>query len=197
MKVSRILGAGEWGIFSTSDDEAGKNERIRQIQVLLMIFVFGGIFGFLYEELFYRIDLGYFVKRGTTFGPWIPIYGFGAVFIIAATRQIRKNPALVFVSAGVISGILEFITGYVCYHMFQLRLWDYNIEIWNWLNIGGYVCLRSVLFFAVSGILLCYLVLPIIERITRQLSPKSVTVVSVVPAALFVGDMIISFLHRI
>ena len=44
--------------------------------IVLLIFTFGGIFGFIYETLFYRIDLGYFVKRGTTYGPWIPIYGF-------------------------------------------------------------------------------------------------------------------------
>ena len=45
--------------------------------IIMLIFTFGGIFGFIYETLFYRIDLGYFVKRGTTYGPWIPIYGFG------------------------------------------------------------------------------------------------------------------------
>ena len=45
--------------------------------IVLLIFTFGGIFGFIYETFFYRIDLGYFVKRGTTFGPWIPIYAFG------------------------------------------------------------------------------------------------------------------------
>lgn len=45
--------------------------------IILLIFTFGGIFGFIYETFFYRIDLGYFMKRGTTYGPWIPIYGFG------------------------------------------------------------------------------------------------------------------------
>ncbi len=47
--------------------------------ILLLIFTFSGIFGFIYETLFYRIDLGYFVKRGTTYGPWIPIYAYGRV----------------------------------------------------------------------------------------------------------------------
>ena len=45
-------------------------------RILLLVFVVSGIFGFIYETFFYRIDLGYFVKRGTTYGPWIPIYGF-------------------------------------------------------------------------------------------------------------------------
>ena len=56
---------------------------------ILLVFSFGGIFGFLYEELFYYIDLGYLVKRGTTFGPWIPIYGVGAVLIVLSTSCCR------------------------------------------------------------------------------------------------------------
>ena len=52
-------------------------DKTTKILIILLIFTFGGIFGFIYETFFYRIDLGYFVKRGTTFGPWIPIYGFG------------------------------------------------------------------------------------------------------------------------
>ncbi len=42
----------------------------------------GGIFGFIYEEIFYRIDFGYFVKRGTAFGPWI-------LFTFAAAEGFR------------------------------------------------------------------------------------------------------------
>ena len=63
-------------------------------KLLLLIFVFGGFFGFLYEELFYLIDLGYLVKRGTTFGPWIPIYGFGALFIVLITTRFNQIPRL-------------------------------------------------------------------------------------------------------
>ena len=60
------------------DEEKSVNDLIK---LAFLVFVFSGFFGFIYEEIFYRIDLGYFVKRGTTFGPWIPIYGFGSIFI--------------------------------------------------------------------------------------------------------------------
>ena len=53
--------------------------------MLMLIFAFGGIFGFIYEEIFYRFDLGEWVKRGTTFGPWIPIYGFGGLHTEGST----------------------------------------------------------------------------------------------------------------
>ena len=36
------------------------------IYFIMLIFLFGGVVGFIYEVLFYRIDMGYFMKRGTT-----------------------------------------------------------------------------------------------------------------------------------
>lgn len=39
----------------------------------------GGVFGFLYEELFYLIDLGRLVKRGSTFGPWFQIWDYSNI----------------------------------------------------------------------------------------------------------------------
>lgn len=171
-------------------------EKGRWIQVLLLLFVFGGVFGFIYEELFYRIDLGYFVKRGTTYGPWIPIYGFGAVLIMLATEHIRKKPVLVFLMAGLVSGVLEFATGYILHHVSGVRLWDYNTEIWNWLNIGGYVCLRSVLFFAVSGIMLRYLVYPLVRKFAESCSRRKIRIIAGSLTVLCLGDMLISFLAK-
>ena len=40
------------------------------------------------------------------------------------------------------------------------RCWDYNSEILNFGNIGGFVCLRSVLFFGLSSLILIYLIVP-------------------------------------
>ena len=42
-----------------------------------------------------------------------------------------------------------------------IRWWDYNTEIWNWGNIGGYVCLRSVAVFALAGYALMQIVVPL------------------------------------
>ena len=62
------------------------------IYFIMLIFLFGGVVGFIYEVLFYRIDMGYFMKRGTTMGPWIPIYGFGSVFILLTTEKVKSRP---------------------------------------------------------------------------------------------------------
>ncbi len=173
-------------------DKISISEKKDKLLILFLIFTFGGIFGFIYEELFYLIDLGYLVKRGTTFGPWIPIYGFGAILIIITTNRIRRFPVAVFAVAAIVSGILEFVTGYVLLHIQGVRLWDYNTEIWNWGNIGGYICARSVLFFGVSALFLQYAVYPMTRKFQTICRRDIFFVISVVPAALFVIDIIIS-----
>ena len=121
------------------------------ISIICLLFVIGGIFGFIYEEIFYKIDLGYFVKRGSTFGPWIPIYGYGSLLIVLMSYWARKKPWLVFVLNCLVTGILELGTGFVLDKYFNLRLWNYNEEIWNWGNYNGYICIRSVLIIPVHA----------------------------------------------
>ena len=113
------------------------------LNILFLVMILSSIFGFIYEEFFYRIDLGYFVKRGSTFGPWIPIYFFGGGLIALISYRFKKSPLLVFVINCVVTGILEYGTGYVLYEFLGIRLWDYNTEIWNfrkykWLHMFAF-----------------------------------------------------------
>ena len=157
--------------------------------LLILIMVCSGVFGFIYEEFFYRIDLGYFNKRGSSYGPWIPIYVFGGAAYTLLVYNYKENPLLVFLLCVVVSGIMEYVTGWVLYNVFHTRLWDYNTEIWNFGNIGGYICLRSVLFFGVSGLLLIYAVIPILIKVTEAADPAVLTVVCRVLAAAFIIDI--------
>ena len=161
------------------------------INLLILIMAFSGVFGFIYEELFYRIDLGYFVKRGSTFGPWIPIYVFGGAAFTMLVYRFNDNPLLVFLLCVLVSGVMEFVTGYVLYHVFNTRLWDYNTEIWNFGNIGGYICLRSVLFFGLSGLALVYMVIPIMIRLVGMADARIISIVSRCLAVLFVTDCVL------
>lgn len=165
---------------------------------LLLVFSFGGIFGFLYEEIFYYIDLGYLVKRGTTFGPWIPIYGVGAVLIVLSTYRLLRYPAAVFGVSALLCGLLELATGYFFLRLCNVRLWDYNTEIWNWGNVGGFICARSVLFFGASALFLQYAVCPFLRWFREHCSQTTYLLVSLVPASLFALDIAVSrFFPRI
>lgn len=147
--------------------------------------------GLFMKLFFYRIDLGYFVKRGSTFGPWIPIYAFGGFFITLFSYRFKKNPIAIFFINCVITGILEYGTGYVLYEFFGTRLWDYNTEIWNWGNINGYICFRSIAFFGLSSLFLIYVMIPVLKKLTNKISEKKLSIISYTLGSIFVLDMIL------
>lgn len=154
---------------------------------LIIIMVISGIFGFIYETIFYRIDLGYFVKRGTTYGPWIPIYAFGGLFITLFTYKLKDKPILVFTINTIITSLLEFFTGYFLLKFKNIRLWDYNNEILNYGNINGFICLRSVLFFGLSSLFLIYVIMPFVKKLPY----KVLSYLSIILGSLFLLDFIL------
>ncbi len=161
-----------------------------------LLFVLSGIYGFIYETLDCRIDLGYFVKRGSTYGPWIPIYAFGGILIYLLSNRLKKHPAAVFLVNCIVTGSLEYITGYILLHTFGIRLWDYTYVHWNWLNVDGIICLRSVLFFGISGLILIYLLVPLIKHILTKENTKAAFCVSLVLLTAFISDIIIFQIHN-
>ncbi len=163
----------------------------QKLIILSWLFVVGGIFGFIYEELFYRIDLGFWVKRGSTFGPWIPIYGFGSLLIFFVTEKVTRHPVAVFVLSALSCGLLELGMGFLLHRVFDIRLWDYNTEILNFGNIGGYVCLRSVLLFGFCGLAVRYIECPILRRGCEKLRRPWLQALAFLPFSLFVLDMLI------
>lgn len=163
----------------------------RTISILILLMVIGGVFGFIYEELFYKIDLGYFVKRGSTYGPWIPIYAVGSLLIVLITYTYKNKPYLIFIINTILTGLLEFFTGLFLHKIFNLRLWDYNKEILNFGNINGYICLRSILFFGISSLFLIYVIIPILKKITKNLKDKNLFIISLIFGLLFLFDIII------
>ncbi len=176
-------------IFKLFKDD--KFDKMDVINILIMVMISSGVFGFIYEVLFYRIDLGYFVKRGSTYGPWVPIYVFGGLFIALATYKYKDNPLLVFSIGALVSGLLEYISGYVFDKFYNLKLWNYSNEIWNYGNINGYICLRSVLFFGFSSLILIYILIPIVIKIIKNNNKREVGIVSYLLLIMFILDMIL------
>lgn len=167
------------------------------IAATALIFVIAGITGWIYEELFYRINDGYFSWRGHGVGPWLPIYAFGMVILLFATAPVKDKKWKVVLLCALISGAFEFLVGWALYHFFGgLRLWDYNTERWNWGNIGGFVCIRSVLVFAIAAPLLIYTLVPLLGKLARKLPERTFVLIAAIPFTLFVIDIIQGYLIK-
>ena len=155
-----------------------------------LLFAACSVFGWVYEMLFYRIDRGRFIKRGQGLGPWLPIYGFGGLGLALLTWDRALSPLPVFLLSVIGSGILEFAAGWALYTFCGgLRLWDYNTEIWNWGNIGGYICLRSVLLFGIAGVFLVCIIAPVLIRLVAQFSRAAMHTFCCALIGIWLADM--------
>lgn len=161
------------------------------IAVISLIIVITGVFGFVYEFIFYYFNSGMetFYYRGANFLPWINIYATGSIMIYILTRKFKKKPLLVFLIAFFSTGVLEYFSGFAMYKLMDgIRCWDYNTEILNFGNINGFVCLRSVTFFGLSGLLLMYVIIPCILYLSKKANKKVFAIISVTLGIIFLFD---------
>lgn len=172
------------------------SEKKRIVCGVFLLTVLGAFIGWVYEMIFYRIDLGYFIKRGHGFGPWLPIYAFGALGLILLVIRKKIHPAVLFILSVAGSGIIEYVTGWALYNFMGVRLWDYNVEIWNWGNINGYVCARSVLIFGVFGSIYGALVIPRFMDFVKKANGRVLVSVSSVLAVIVGADVIYGYIIR-
>lgn len=157
-------------------------ETWQTIGIICLIIVISGVFGWIYEFIFYYLNSGMkqFYMQGGNFLPWINIYATGAIIIIILTRKLKKHPFLIFIISALATGILEYFSGLIIYQLKDgLRLWDYNTEIWNFGNIGGFVCLRSITFFGISALLLIYLIIPFCIYLSKKMNKKAFLILSI------------------
>lgn len=143
--------------------------------IFALIVVIAGMFGWFYEFIFYFFNGGMkeFYWRGGNFLPWINIYATGSLIIYFLTYKRRKKPWLVFLISFISMGVLEYFSGLGMYILGNgMRCWDYNKEIWNFGNIDGFVCLRSVTFFGISALMLIYIIVPLCFYLAKKLDKK-------------------------
>ncbi len=162
-------------------NEKPQFDNMTMLGIIALLIVFSGVFGFIYEFIFYYFNEGMktFFWRGGNFLPWINIYAIGAVGICFLTYRYRKNPLKVFLVSAIFCGVLEFVSGWGMYELADgFRCWDYNTEILNFGNIGGFVCLRSVLFFGLSSLLLIYGMVPLSFLLAIKMPKKYFLILS-------------------
>ncbi len=157
-------------------------DKITMLGILCLVIVISGVFGFLLEYVFYYFNFGMksFYWRGGNFLPWINIYAIGAVAIYFFTYKFRKSPLKVFLISSITCGVLEFFSGLGMYIIGDgFRCWNYNTEILNFGNIGGFVCLRSFIGFGLCSLLLIYVIIPICFYIAKNVNKNIFVTMSI------------------
>lgn len=184
-------------VFHDYFNDTIKLEKWQWVGIMMLLVVFAGFFGWAYEFIFYYFDggMGKFYMQGGNFLPWINIYAIGAILIVLTCWKIRRHPWAVFLVAFFVTGLLELVAGWLVYIVGNgTRYWDYNTEILNFGNIGGFVCLRSVLVFGISALFLMYVVVPVGIWLSQRMSKRAFLTLAITVFTLVMLDEVYNIL---
>ena len=143
-------------------DETGKGFIALNFFNLFWIFVVCCVLGLMIETVYHFlvVNPGHYQDRaGLLFGPFSPIYGFGAVLMTVALNRFHdKNVVLIFlVSWPVIGGAFEYLTSWFMQFAFGIVAWDYS---GTFLSIDGRTNGMFMAMWGVLGVVWIKLLLP-------------------------------------
>jgi len=158
--------------------------------------------GWLYEVFleFFIYNHG-FVNRGFLYGPYLPVYGFGAVILIFLlqniaykkryVKKINISPIITFVLIFFITTIIEYFTGFMLKTILNIRLWDYS----NYpLNIDGIICFSASLRFAIGGTIFVYLLQPNFVKLINKIPRKIQNSLIIILLTILLVDLFVTVL---
>lgn len=156
----------------------------------LLFFYLYSFVGWVWESCYVSLKKARWVNRGFLNGPFLPIYGFGALTILLSTLAVRESLPLIFLFGMTAATILEYFTGACMEKLFHVRYWDYSNQK---VNLNGYICLTSSLAWGFFSVLLVRVIHPPVETAVLRIPATAAEVVTVVLSILVAGDVTQSF----
>lgn len=137
---------------------------------IFVYFIIYSIIGYIIETLFAMVTMGVIESRQSfLYGPFLGIYGVGAVFILLFSKYLDKNNFTLFIGGYIIGTLTEYILSFLIEAILETRWWDYSGKI---LNINGRVCLLYSIFWGILTVFLVRKVNPKIDNLCNRLQEK-------------------------
>ena len=156
----------------------------------LFFFFFYCFFGWCFESAYVSICKRKFVNRGFIRGPFLPLYGSGAVMMLLVSAPVKDSLVLVFLAGCVGATALEYVTGVVMEALFKVRYWDYSNQRFQF---QGQICLSSTLCWGALTVFLSRYLHPAVERLAFLIPPALMAGLVTVVLVWFSVDFAFSF----
>ena len=156
---------------------------------IFWIFVIGSVFGFVVEMLYATIYTRTLViRQGLIYGPFIQVYGTGAVAYYFLISKF-KEPKEAFFAGAIMGGILEYLFSFFQEIFFGTISWDYSKFI---LNLNGRICLLYCVYWGIIAVAFLKIVYPWIQKIEPLIYKKSVRILTIFMVLFMTFDITIS-----
>lgn len=156
---------------------------------ILMYFIIYSFFGWIMESVLKTWLQKKPVNSGFLYGPFCPIYGFGAIIMFLFLQGFKEKPILLFIIAFFILSFWEYIVGWALEKIFHTKYWDYTE---NKFNIHGRVCLMNSLFWGFLGVVFIKYIHPYIMARVDVINQTELVILTVILTTIMIADTIIS-----
>ncbi len=156
----------------------------------LFFFYFYCFFGWCFESSYVSLKKRQPVNRGFIRGPFLPLYGSGAVMMLLVSMPFQHNLLLTYIAGCIGATALEYVTGVVMEALFKVRYWDYSNQKFNF---QGQICLSSTLAWGGLTILMTRVVHKPVEGLVFAIPEGVLSVVTFVLTIYIVADFTLSF----
>lgn len=156
----------------------------------LFIFYFYCFFGWCFESAYVSLKSRKLVNRGFMRGPFLPLYGSGAIMMLLVSAPFQDSMVLVYIAGCLGATVLEYVTGVTMEALFKVRYWDYSKQP---LNFQGHICLGSSLAWGGLTILMTEVIHKPVEKFVLSINQHVLTVCTLLLTVYIAADFALSF----
>lgn len=141
-------------------------KKLNTFSYLLLLFIIYGTIGWGLETCYAIYNFGYFVKRGFLYGPFCPIYGYGAVILLVFMDKYKNNSFKLFIYSIIVFSTFEYVAGFALDALFATKWWDYTNDFFN---LNGRISIFYSFVWGIFAILFVNHINPFIEKYTNKI----------------------------
>lgn len=162
---------------------------INWIIIIFWVFLIGSVFGFFAEMIYGTVySRTLIIRRGLIYGPFVQVYGMGAVAYYLLITKI-KEPKEAFFTGMIMGGILEYLCSFFQEILFGTISWDYS---WSFFNFNGRTCLLYCVYWGIIAVVFLKVIYPIFKVIEPYIYKKSIRILTVFLMLFMTFDITIS-----
>lgn len=156
----------------------------------LFFFYFYCFLGWCFESAWVSFKSRKLINRGFLRGPFLPIYGCGAIMMLIVSMPFSDNVVLTYFAGCVGATALEYVTGVAMETLFKIRYWDYSKKKFNF---QGHICLSSTIVWGFFTVIMTRIGHKPVEKLVLSIPLKPLGYVTLLLTIYIAADFALSF----